>query len=88
MTVQKPTGLQFLEQSKFNIYPNPAFDKFNISNIHSVNAKVVMFDLQGKQVLNKQVSQNQVDISSLANGIYSVCLIDNDTILWNKLVKQ
>lgn len=88
ITVQKPTGVQSFKQRVVEIYPNPAFNQLNISSNPSIHAKIVVYDLQGKQVINKQVGNGPIDISSLTRGIYSVCLIDNDTFLWNKLVKQ
>ncbi len=88
MTIQKTTGFQSVQQNEFLIYPNPAFNKLNIYYTHSTNAKVVIFDLQGKQVLNKQVVNGQVDIGKLSNGIYSVRLIDDSNAMISKFVKQ
>lgn len=82
------TGIANTSITETFIFPNPAFDKLNVFNTHSANATIMIFDLQGKQVLNKQVGNGQVDISSLSNGIYTVRLIDTGNIMINKLVKQ
>ncbi len=70
------------------IYPNPATDKLNIKNVHSSNAIIIIIDLQGKQILNKKISSDQIDISNLPKGYYTVKLIDSGNVLVNKFVKE
>jgi hypothetical protein len=82
------TGIANTSITETFIYPNPAFDKLNFVNIHSANATVMIFDMRGKQVLNKQIGKGQVDISILSNGVYTVRLVDNGNIMINKFAKQ
>jgi hypothetical protein len=70
------------------IYPNPATDRLYIKNLHSPNAIIMVFDLQGNQILNKQISSGELDISSLSKGIFIVKLIDSGKVLIKKLIKE
>ena len=48
----------------------------------------MIIDLQGKQILNKKISSDQIDISNLPKGYYTVKLIDAGNVLINKFVKE
>jgi hypothetical protein len=69
------------------LYPNPAFDKLFVRPDYSANAIIVIYNLQGKQVLNRQITE-QIDISNLSKGLYIVKLIESGKVLVNKLVKE
>jgi uncharacterized protein (TIGR02145 family) len=74
------------EESFF--YPNPANQKLYLKNILSLNAYVTIYDLQGKQVMNRKITSNYIDISTLSKGIYLVKIIDSEKILLDKLIKE
>jgi len=82
------TGISVNSVTQTFIYPNPAFDMLNIKNVHSLNATIMIFDLQGKQILNKQIVSGQIDISNFSKGIYIIKLIDSGNVLINKFVKE
>ena len=67
-----------VDQIKFAMYPNPAKTNLNIvlpSNIE--NAKVQIFDILGKKVLQKdlQTSYNTLNVANLNAGIYLVKIV-------------
>jgi len=59
------------KSNKFTIYPNPSQDVIYIKS-NSVDFECVeIFDLQGKQMLRKEFSnQNSIDVSQFEKGIY------------------
>jgi hypothetical protein len=69
------TGIGTLNGGSIDMYPNPATDMVSISlnNVENTDATVVVFDTEGRQVLN-QVFKGQLDmnVSSLEAGIYFV----------------
>jgi len=69
-------------------YPNPATDKLYIKNSKSSNAQIIIFNLQGKQVLNRKIGSNPIDISNLSKGVYLVKIIDSGNIIMEKLIKE
>jgi hypothetical protein len=69
------------------IYPSPALDKLFIRSGYNGNATITIYDIQGKQVLTTQISE-QIDISSLSKGIYFVKLTAPAKVIINKMVKE
>ena len=59
-------------QSNLIAYPNPASNKLYLKIFNSEKFIVRVYDLQGKQVLQKQLDSNFIDISGLSNGLYLV----------------
>lgn len=60
--------------SNINIYPNPTNSKVNVdlNTIELKDARLEVYDIMGKAILNKQVAQSQVqlDLTSYPNGIF------------------
>ena len=77
----------------FKVFPNPAVKSVNISLPSSTATSVInVFDLNGKKVLEKQISSNTVsqslDVSRLAAGVYQVTLVQGTQQQTIKLVKE
>jgi len=74
----------------FSIYPNPAQDYFTFRDEEGRIEFFEIYTLDGKLIRTVQVNNsgnNSVDISSLANGIYSIVLKqDESTLGTQKLV--
>lgn len=84
-----------IEKSSFDIYPNPASDKFSTeikANQQVKNASMMIFDLQGKAIykwkgtLEKGENTKEFNTEKLVNGIYIINLELNDEKLTRKLV--
>lgn len=61
-----------------NIYPNPTNGIINIQIPDGKNALYSIFDLQGKILLSGKIESRNIDISSLANGMYFVKISFDD----------
>lgn len=70
------------------LYPNPANDRLYIRNVKSSAAFVMIYDLQGKTFINRQISADYIDISNLFRGIYLIKIIDSGNIIVDKLIKE
>ncbi len=79
--------------SKFAVFPNPSngseFVNFTGDNIQATGASV--FNLLGKEVL--KVSQNelankQINISTLAKGLYLLNIETNEGVVTKKIIKN
>ena len=81
------TGIKKGENTGISIYPNPAKSIVFVSGI-TQNSVVSIFDSNGRMLMNKRISDNQVDISELAKGIYTLKVTDNKGVSVKKLVKQ
>lgn len=70
------------------IYPNPANDKIWIKNIDDSQSSIMIFDLLGNLVLNKEIYSNLIDISDLENGVYLLSLLYSKQTVIKKIIKQ
>jgi uncharacterized protein (TIGR02145 family) len=70
------------------LYPNPATLKLYLKNSIYVNGIIMIFDIQGKQILRKKIDSDPIDISNIENGIYTVKLVYSDNIMITKFVKK
>lgn len=76
------------ELSNIILYPNPTADKiFWAQNI--VIEKATVYDMNGKQVLFENITENSIDVSHLASGTYLIKLESQDKLIYNsKFVKN
>jgi photosystem II stability/assembly factor-like uncharacterized protein len=71
----------------FTVYPNPSQGVLNIETGNSSSiSSVALFDVMGKKVMETQPpagsSAISLDVSALPNGVYSVLLTDNKSVVW------
>ena len=61
-----------LESRKTTVFPSPADNSISILLTDIQNSTIVIFDVEGKQIMENQVSslQTTFDTSTLSNGIY------------------
>jgi hypothetical protein len=77
------TGLDETEKSVF-VYPNPLSDVLNIKTSENGDYLILLFDMQGKQLVNKNVSGvvgtyiHQIDLAGYRPALYLLRI--NNTI--------
>lgn len=77
------------DSEEISIFPNPANSVVYIKNIKSLNLLVSVLDLQGKELLSKQIdSDSSIDISNLNKGIYIFKCINEKMVLTHKIIKE
>jgi hypothetical protein len=82
-----PTGLSGFLNNSIEMYPNPANTTLYFRNLTG-DAKISIYDLQGRELVSKIITDNWVDISNLEYGIYTVRIEDVNKIMIRKLIKQ
>lgn len=81
------TGITDLQKNKNLVFPNPASNYLHL-NYDDPDALISIYDSKGKMVLNKQINNNEINISSLRNGIYTIRLATKTGTKNQKFVKQ
>jgi len=81
------TGIEERLASAFSIFPNPVTSTLHIKGDTEFTT-VSIFDLGGRRVIYQRLQGNQVDVSRLANGIYTIQLEGKNGISKSKFVKQ
>lgn len=86
-TVSQNNSVVQHEAPRISIYPNPAKDILYLNNL-TEDAVVKFFSLDGKEVLSGNVSQqnNQIQLSNLPSGIYSVKVIGENNFITLRLL--
>ncbi len=57
----------------FTIYPNPVKQQLNIMSGESLSGGMIrIYDMLGKQVVTARAAANQINVSSLAPGVYTL----------------
>jgi hypothetical protein len=80
-------GIPETENNSLLIFPNPAFQTLHIEGIAN-SFKAEVYDLSGKFLLTKQINTNQIDINSLAKGLYFIKLSTEEGSVVRKFVKE
>jgi len=69
-----PVDVFYFLKKEIEIFPNPARDKIEISNLESENSIVNIYNGVGKLVFGQEMSTNNqkhvIDVSKLASGLY------------------
>ena len=73
-------------QLDISIYPNPTSGMVYIDGNY-MQLKVVMYDVLGKQVINKPIT-NSIDISQLEKGVYILQLSDGAKLTTQRIIKN
>jgi hypothetical protein len=79
-------GVEDQNQLDISIFPNPTSDIVYIEGNYS-QLKVVVYDILGKQVMNKPITNN-IDVSQLEKGIYILQLSDGDRLTTQRIIKN
>ncbi len=67
-------------ETQINLYPNPVKDSFRIQNDSNTTiAKISIYNILGKLVLQTNNTNNTIDVSTLKNGIYLVKITSDST---------
>jgi len=87
VTVDMTTGVATINGKMISVYPNPVNSTLFVNGL-TEKSKVTIYDLSGKMIFNQQINENQIDISKLSNGTYSIKIESANGIVTKKFVKQ
>jgi len=69
------TKTKEIENAKFMIFPNPAYDVLHIEGI-SIGSKVSIYSMDGKIVRSQIYGNSSISVSDLPEGIYLINMIE------------
>ncbi|PIF46164.1 putative secreted protein (Por secretion system target) [Chryseobacterium sp. 52] len=75
------------DHTAVQIYPNPAYDVLNVTNISS-KAQFSIFNMAGQAVLNGAITNQKIPVSKLSTGVYVITIEDKGTISKLKFIKK
>lgn len=75
------------ENKDFSIYPNPVIDEMHITKVSS-DATYSIVNLNGQQIAEGKVVNNQLDLRTLEKGVYIITIEDKGEIINHKFIKK
>lgn len=77
-------------QGNLKIYPNPSKDVIKIEGLDLRNSSLVeIYDMSGNKVsANNNITKDGIDISFLPKGVYTLKLIEGDSVFSERFVKM
>lgn len=90
LLVDESLGLDDFSDSNFKLYPNPAQHWINISSVHFNDAKLSIYDINGRQLIHKIINgtTNALNIEELQTGTYILLLEESGTTKSKRFIKQ
>lgn len=86
--IEMTTAVPTLLDAKISIYPNPVHETFSINGL-TEPARVTLTDINGKQVVNRQVEVGEtVQVGDLHNGMYIVRITTTEGTIERKMIKE
>ncbi|WCM40912.1 T9SS type A sorting domain-containing protein [Flavobacterium sp. CBA20B-1] len=80
---------RYENEININLYPNPTTDKLFWSGKVIIIEKITIYDINGKKIVEQNVSENSINVSHLAYGNYIVKLESNNEINYHsKFIKK
>ena len=81
----------FNQKSFIEIYPNPTEGIFYLKSEELLDAAIEILDASGRLVWStqlKNVQTSQIDLSSFANGVYSIKITETNSYQVIKIIKN
>ena len=86
--VEITTAIPTVNKASISLYPNPVMNDFYVSGINGT-ALLNLFDINGKMLLNKEVTNNKlISVGTLPKGMYVVKLMTGEGTIERKMVKK
>ncbi len=85
----KASTNEYTKEISINLYPNPTTDNLFWSEKDIIIEKITIYDINGKKIVEQNVSENSINVSYLANGTYILKLKSNNEINYHsKFIKK
>jgi len=82
------TVAQEMSQAEINIYPNPANDMINVSLRDAKMEQFTITNMMGQIVLQGKLSKENINISSLKEGVYMIEFSSDKKKLVRRIIKK
>ncbi|MEG2070735.1 MAG: T9SS type A sorting domain-containing protein [Bacteroidales bacterium] len=88
IVVANGTGIENNDLAgEISIYPNPAIDKVYIKSDVTIN-QIDIVSIQGQVISSEQVINNEINVNTLATGVYMLRIYTEQGIAIKKFVKE
>ena len=78
-------GNDHLQETISSLYPNPTNSKLHFN---TSEATITIYDATGKSILSTYTTTNEIDVSTLKNGLYTIEFKTDETTRIEKFIKE
>ena len=82
----EPEGLETAAGSDINVYPNPATGMITVAAANIIRIEVI--DAMGRVAMTQNGSANTMNISALAEGVYTLRVATENGVSMKRIVKK
>jgi len=84
-----PWGFGEFHRKDIVIFPNPVQNEINFTGVKIENAEVIIYSLDGKEILRKKnVDEQKIDVSGLSKGNYVLKIISESDVYSAQFFKE
>lgn len=81
-------AVSMLNEQAFNVYPNPATDVINITDVKN-NSRIAIYNVLGDVVYSNQIDNNLVlNINAFNAGVYFIKIENNNEVSTTRFIKK
>ncbi|MCW8897561.1 MAG: PKD domain-containing protein [Flavobacteriales bacterium] len=88
VTYTSTIGINEQNASSLSIFPNPVNDILTIENVAFNIDEIIILDITGKTIKTVLPTNNKINVSALADGVYFIKIISNNQQLTTKFIKN
>ncbi|MDC0230899.1 GDSL-type esterase/lipase family protein [Aureispira] len=86
ITLSNITSIENLEEASVAIAPNPTSGIITIMGLEDEVFNIMLFDLDGKKLIENKSNNNNMDLSGLTEGVYFLIIHTKDKTVSKKVV--
>jgi hypothetical protein len=81
-------GLKNIEQTFFEIYPNPVSDFLYLKNAKLPIENISIYNILGVMIYSKSYSESAIDLQNFPSGVYFIEVKSNNEFYRQKIIKE
>jgi hypothetical protein len=81
---------EITDNKSIHVFPNPVKDILTLNNVLAENSSATLTDALGRNMITANINstQNSIDVSSLAKGIYTLVIESKGKQFYKQIVKE
>lgn len=90
LVIDSNLGVEDNEYEEISIYPNPTKNWLNIKTSLLINAKLSIYDINGRLILDNEIrgNINALNVEELQNGTYILKIEQGNSLISKRFIKQ
>ncbi len=88
VNVGSGTGIAPVTSDNVLVYPNPVMDILNIEVKNITHGTVIIYSMNGKELIREKITPGGIDVSSLSAGMYLLRVTGDEAVASTRFMKK